>query len=331
MLKTDIQYTTGQKQKQFRIFPLAMLRIDKIMNFEIYLWNKRKNEHVLFCGRNLRFTEAVKERLLDNGISDIYIRDSEQHAFSSYVEKNLGTILDDPGIATEQKADLLYLSLTGVIEDVMSDPRAGDVVPRSQSIVKNACKFLYEQRHALECIMRVCSFDYYTYTHSVNVFVFAMTLGTRVFPKEEVMDDYGMGALLHDVGKSQVPDEILNCKGKLTKEQFEIMKLHTWYGFEILQEKDGISPLVLDMTLHHHERIDGSGYPDGLAGDQVAREVRCVTISDIFDALTTRRSYKEQMSSFDALKLMRDEMQGHIDPELFRMFVQMISDSKKKN
>jgi HD-GYP domain-containing protein (c-di-GMP phosphodiesterase class II) len=314
------------EKTDFMVFPLALLRINKIMHFEIYLWNPKQQEHVLFCGKNLKFTDEVKDRLLDNGVSEIHVRDSEQHAFSHYVEDNLTAILDDPAVKPEQKADLLYLSLTGVIEDVMMDPRAGNVVPRSKRIVENTCKFIYEQRNALEFMMRVCSFDYYTYTHSVNVFVFAMALGARVFPKEEVMDDYGMGALLHDVGKSRIPDEILNCKGRLTDEQFVIMKKHPEYGFEILQEKDGISPLALDMVLHHHERIQGGGYPDNLSGDQICREVRCLTIADIFDALTTRRSYKEQMNSFHALKLMRDEMADHIDPDLFRIFVQLISD-----
>lgn len=241
------------------------------------------------------------------------------------MEENLSAILDDPDVQPGEKADLLYLSLTGVIEEVMADPRAGNVVPRSKRIVANTCKFLYEQRHALECMMQVCSFDYYTYTHSVNVFVFAMALGTRVLPKEKVASDFGMGALLHDVGKSRIPDEILNCNGRLSAEQFAIMKKHTQYGHEMLQEHEGISPLVLDMTRHHHEKLGGGGYPDNLRGAQISREVRCLTIADIFDALTTRRSYKDSMDSSHALKVMRDDMAGHIDMELFRDFVQMIS------
>ena len=318
-----------QEEGQYHAVALAALRLDTIAGFDTYIREPTHGTYVLYCGKDIPFTKERRSRLIEGGTREIHIHGRDSSALKRYVESNLGAILDDPGVVPEEKADLLYGSLVGVVEDVMHDPRAGDIVPRSKSIVENMCKFLYGQRGSLEFMMRVCSFDYYTYTHSVNVFVFAMAIGQRVFSEELVNGEYGMGALLHDIGKSRVSESILNCRGKLTNAQYAKMKMHTVFGYDLLKEKGGAGPLVLDMVRHHHERIGGSGYPDNLSGDAISKEVRCLTIADIFDALTTQRPYKDSMDSFAALKLMGKEMAEHLDPEFFRIFVEMMGNRSK--
>jgi len=308
----------------YRAVPVDLLRPEEVADFDIYLLPGPGKPYVLYRKKHLPFTAEAKERLETHRVTKIHIRGDQEADLRRYLERNLGTILDDSDVPPDEKAEVLYGSMVGVVEDVLADPRAGDMVPRSKQIVENACKFLYGQGNSLEHMMRVCSFDYYTYTHSVNVFVFTMTLGAKLFDQGYLVSEVGPGALLHDVGKSKIDPGIVNCKGKLSAEQFEIMKLHPVYSDEILREKGGVPAVSLDMARHHHERIRGGGYPDNLKGDAVSKEVRIVTLADIFDALTTRRSYKAPIDSFPALKLMREEMSEHLDMELFAVFVQMM-------
>ncbi|MCP4644291.1 MAG: HD domain-containing protein [bacterium] len=309
---------------EYRQVPVSFLRLDKVADFDIYLKPADNRPHILYRQRNLPFTEEARERLASNGIEFVFVPVGQGDAFRRYMERNLGAIIADPGVGPEEKSGILYESLVGLVGEVMDDPRSGEMVPRSQEVVKNTCSFLYGQQGALKHLMKVTSFDYYTYTHSVNVFVFSMALGQRVFDRASISGDYGVGALLHDVGKSMIDPEILNCRGKLTDDQFGVMKKHPGYGCEILLERGGVGQVGMDIVRHHHERPDGSGYPDGLTGDEISKVARVVKISDVFDALTTRRSYKEALSSFPALKLMKDEMAQELDEELFRVFVNMM-------
>lgn len=303
---------------------VGVLRLREVADFDIYLKPAAGKPWVLYRKKGLSFTEEAQARLEENDIVEIYVHSSQSKQLCRYIEDNLGDILDDTDVPPEKKARLVYDTLVWLTEDVLKEPRAGDVVPRSKRLVQNTCKFFYEQRNALEHFIKVSTFDYSTFTHSVNVFVFSMALAQRILPEQSVRNEFGLGALLHDVGKVQIPPEILNSTGKLTEEEFEIIKMHPVYGYEILKEKDDLHPLVLDMARHHHERLQGGGYPDNLKGDEIRIEVRILTIADIFDALTTQRSYKEAMYSFPALKLMQEKMSDTLDPKLFRTFVGMM-------
>jgi HD-GYP domain-containing protein (c-di-GMP phosphodiesterase class II) len=132
-------------------------------------------------------------------------------------------------------------------------------------------------------------------------------------------------ALLHDVGKCQIDTSIVNCPGKLSPEQWQEMKRHPVYGHTILQKNPDMDSIALDVTRHHHEKLTGDGYPDGLTSKEISAQVRICTIADIFDALTTRRVYKEAIISFEALKLMRLEMAQSLDFGFLKCFIEMLA------
>jgi len=310
--------------ESFQPVPLDVLRLDQIAGFDIYIRVDPEKPLVLYREKALPFTRGTRARLVKNGVRRVYIHVDQQQEYRQYVERNLGAILADPRLEPSEKGGVLYNSVTGLIEDTLKEPRAPEVVPRSKEMVRNTCKYLFEQKGALEHLMRVSSFDYYTYTHSVNVFVFSLSLFGRVYFRDDDLMDFGLGALLHDIGKSAVDPAVTSCKGKLTPGQFEEMKKHTIYGHQILTEHGSVGSIPLDVTLHHHEKLDGSGYPDGLKGDEITEFARMVTIADIFDALTTRRTYKDAMNSYPALAFMKNEMGHHLDARLYETFVLMM-------
>jgi HD-GYP domain-containing protein (c-di-GMP phosphodiesterase class II) len=225
---------------------------------------------------------------------------------------------------------MMYYSATGLMEDVMADPRAGGVVPRSRGFVEQTCAFLVRENKAFRHLLNLTSTDYFTYTHSVNVFVFSVALGKRIgMDDARELRELGEGALLHDLGKSMIDPEILNCPGKLNSDQWEEIKRHPVLGHEILVSQGMSSRLALSAVRHHHEKLHGSGYPDGLGKDDISLHARICAIADIFDALTTKRCYKGAVRSYRALEMMCHEMRRDLDRDLLRVFVEMMGNPEE--
>ncbi|HWV56315.1 MAG TPA: HD domain-containing phosphohydrolase [Longimicrobiales bacterium] len=166
--------------------------------------------------------------------------------------------------------------------------------------------------------------DRYTYGHCARVAQYAVALAERLGFDEESLRWFRMGSFLHDVGKMATPAEILNKPGRLTQEEFEIMKQHTIVGDAIVADLDfpwDIRPIVRS----HHEHWDGGGYPDGLAGEEIPLSARILCVADVFDALTTARPYREAMSPATALEIMRRDSGRIFDPMVFDAFVDLLS------
>ncbi len=303
---------------------VASLRVDTVVHFDLYVQSDALRIPVLYRARNLPFSEESKERLTTGGVSELFVPSEQAKEYRKYIESNLNAILADSDIPIEERSQVLHSSAAGLVRDVFREPRAGDVIRRSQTLVENAVGFAFGQKAAVEGLLRVTATDYYTYTHCVNVFVFGISLARRLGLDSSHAMEFGNGALLHDIGKCLIPLSVLNRPGKLTAEEWKQMQYHPVHGYNLLKShglKDGI---ILDVTRHHHEKCSGKGYPDGLPADEISVFARMSTICDIFDALTTRRAYKEALPSFEALRLMKTEMGHDLDRELFATFVEML-------
>ena len=146
--------------------------------------------------------------------------------------------------------------------------------------------------------------DEYTFKHSVDVATIAMIIGQKYGLDRDEIHDLGTAGLLHDVGKSQIPTEILNKPSKLTDEEFERMKQHSTFGYRILQEKGTFSNAILCGVLQHHEKVHGDGYPLGLKSDQIHVYAKIISVADIYDALVTDRPYKQAFSKRTAMEMV---------------------------
>lgn len=312
-------------RRGFSAIPVSTLRVNEVLEFDLYLPRSADGMPVLYRERSLSFDDEARDRLASQDVAELYVHDAQQRQYNAYVEAHLKDIVGDDSIPLEAKSCLLYSSAQHLVKDVLADPRAGDVLPRSGVVVEAMVSHMMREPRAFASLMLITSYDYYTYTHSVNVCVFSLALARRTgeFGEDE-LQRFGLGALLHDVGKSRIDPEILNVRGKLSTEQWDIMRQHPVYGHEILCEQNVRDPLILTVTRHHHEKLNGKGYPDGLWGDEIQPLVRISTIADIFDALTTRRSYKTALNSFPALKLMREQVLDDLDREYFRLFVEIL-------
>ncbi len=165
--------------------------------------------------------------------------------------------------------------------------------------------------------------DEYTFQHSVDVATIAMLIAKNSDMSEAEIQKIGMAGLLHDMGKSKIPNEILNKAGKLTEEEFAIMKNHSVFGYQILKEKGGIPQEVLMGVLQHHEKLNGKGYPMNVAVDKIHPYAKILSIADIYDALVTERPYKKAFSQQDAIEMIM-AMTDELDITFMRSFLGIV-------
>lgn len=317
--------TVGSECQGYVPVPVSTLQRDTITTFDLYIRARAGEAPVLYRKADLPFSQEAWNRLRERKVGVVWIRSDQGTLYRGYVEKNIGVILADRSIPVEHRSALLYDSAQSLVQEVLADPRSGELLQRSADMVLHMVRFMFDEGHSFQALMRVTSFDYYTYTHCVDVFVYSTALAQRLGFSEKEVREFGQGALLHDVGKSLIDPEVLNCRGKLSDDQWRVMKMHPIYGYELLKEQGVTSQVVLDVTRHHHEKLTGAGYPDQLSNGQISPYVRIAAMTDVFCALTTRRPYKDAMSTFSSLQLMKEKMLEELDAELFGTFVKLMA------
>ncbi len=308
-------------QKYIPIF-LDSLRVDSVLDFDLYI--KINTELVLYRSANLPFTDRTRQKLMDNRVDKLFVTAESKRKYQLYIEQNLNKILVDPSVEPVKKAGILYDTSTNLVKDVLANPTYGENIQRSKDLVENTVNYILTGRDTFQGLMQITSFDYYTYTHSVNVCTFSIALAIQCGLKDgQFLHELGVGALLHDVGKAKISERILNKRGALTPIEFEILKKHPKWGVEILGETNLIDTSCYYPVLQHHERGDRRGYPSGLSLDEMHVYSKIVAIADSFDAMTTERVYQHAMDTYPALKLMFS-LKGAYDEPLLRAFVELM-------
>lgn len=194
---------------------------------------------------------------------------------------------------------------------------AGELVDEiNQSITRNSS--------ALLSLARLKNKDDYTYLHSVAVCALMVALGRQLGLQGEKLREVGMAGLLHDVGKMLISEEVLNKPGRLTDEEFEQVKQHPVKGWELLKASQNVCAIAQEVCLHHHEKVDGSGYPDHLSGEALTLVSRMGAVCDVYDALTSNRCYKAGWEPGEALRKMAEWRNGHFDEAVFHAFVKTV-------
>lgn len=184
---------------------------------------------------------------------------------------------------------------------------------------------LLKNREMMLNLSDIRSYDDYTFSHSVNVTVISVVIGICLHYRKDRLKDLGMGVLLHDVGKTQIPPDIINKPGKLTDEEYEIVKKHTWYGFETLRKSPGIKLTSAHVALQHHERHDGSGYPRNLKGDQIIEFARISAIADVYDAMTSDRCYRKSIPVHKVCQYLAEGSGEQFDSRILDRFIEKVA------
>lgn len=210
------------------------------------------------------------------------------------------------------------------VKEMFNEVRMGKSIDAEKIVPMVGEVEMLVQRNAsaLLSVARLKTHDDYTYMHSVAVCALMISLAHHLDLDEEQTRLAGIGGLMHDLGKALMPPDILQKPGKLTDSEFATVKKHPQAGASVLQE-NGAADEVVDIALHHHEKIDGSGYPDGLAGEDISLLARMGAICDVYDAVTSERPYKKAWDPSMALQSMA-KWEGHFDKKVFSVFVKSV-------
>lgn len=212
------------------------------------------------------------------------------------------------------------------VVSMFNEARMGKAVDAASanSLVEEISNSVMRNPGALISLARLKTADDYTYMHSVAVCALMVALARQIGLSEAHTRSAGMAGLLHDLGKAAIPLTVLNKPGKLTDEEFIVVKSHPVAGYEMLKEGAAVEAAVLDACLHHHEKMDGTGYPDKLAGDKISLIAKMTAICDVYDAITSNRPYKRGWDPSESIRRMAEWTTDHFDPRLFQAFVKSI-------
>lgn len=285
----------------------------------------------LFIQKNLNYEpllqalESAPAKLTSEIIEyegDILIKGTDIPLYEEYVKSLDGKPGHD--LKTKKaKASLIKEKSKLIVKDVLSSPENNDHIKRSGETVEQIASSILSNRDIFYDLISIKNYDYYTYTHSVNVAVLSIGLGIATGLSNSEILNLGLGALLHDIGKCTISPEILNKLGRLTSTEFKIMKNHVIEGERILKGRPYFSEDSLAAVTQHHERLSGKGYPYNLTGAKISIFGKITAITDSYDSLTTDKPYKLALTPFEALSILVKECE-HYDSDLLRAFIKLI-------
>lgn len=221
-----------------------------------------------------------------------------------------------------ERAARICLESKAAVVSMFEEVRMGNAVDvgGARQLVEDISDSIARNPGAIISMARIKTADDYTYMHSVAVCAMMVSLAKQLGLDDAQTRACGMAGLLHDLGKVAMPTEVLNKPGKLTDAEFDIMKTHPTEGFKMLKASPQVDAVALDVVLHHHEKMDGSGYPERLKGDEISLYAKMGTVCDVYDAITSNRPYKTGWDPAESLRKMA-EWKGHFDPKVFQAFV----------
>jgi putative nucleotidyltransferase with HDIG domain len=296
--------------------------------------------HPFLTDRTMLKTDKQIQKVVKYGIRELYIdtdkgldiddaptqREADQEIQSEFDQLTAPAAGPNPSGAFKEeltRAKQLIGEAKLITQKFMHDVRLGKRMEMNQveSTVDKMTDSILRNKDALVSLLRVKEIDEYTYVHSISVSALCISFAHGLDFGAAQIKQIGIGGLLHDIGKMNVPLEILNKPGPLTEKEFEIMKRHVKDGVSTLQQYPNLDQDCTCVTSHHHERLDGTGYPDGLKGDEISEFGQIAAIVDIYDALSSERCYKHAMPPTEALKKLLEWSQSYLNRELVEKFI----------
>jgi len=310
---------------EFQPVPIGHLFPNTPGGFEIYLRNG--GSHILFAKNGEYFTPRHRALLAEYGVDTVYIHRTEQARYKEYIRRSLATALLGQDLTLEEKSAAFYHNCCGIIRDLIRDKLPNGLADKHGRLfvayVRDSVEFLSTEA-GLARLGALMRHDYEVFSHGVHVFVYTVFLLKSLGLPNTTIVQAGVGALLHDSGKEGIPLSILKKPGRLTPEEMLAVREHPERGVRLCRPLS-LSRLAKECVLMHHEKLDGQGYPRGLAGEDIPLHARIVSLADVYDALTSNRVYAGAVKPFEALRIMRHEMAGSFDLDLYKRFVMLLS------
>jgi len=286
--------------------------------------------------------QKVLQQILDSNVKEVWIDVSKgldvaagesmeqseiEDLREAQVAKRSATPVQKVSLEEEMgRAAKICATARGAVSSMFQEARMGKALDTQHAlpIVEEISSSVLRNPGALIGLARLKNKDDYTYMHSVAVCALMVSLARQLKLDDAQVREAGMAGLLHDIGKMMIPSAILNKPGKLTDPEFHAVKSHPEQGHKLLLAGSGVSEITLDVCLHHHEKMSGTGYPHRLKGDEISLFARMGAVCDVYDAITSDRPYKNGWDPSESIRKMAEWSGPHFDPIVFQAFVKSI-------
>lgn len=314
---------TVAEELDVKSFAVDTLELDSTLPFTLYIRVKGGSlKKVLDAGK--KFTPGIRAALAKAEINDVQISLDELDAYHGYMDELRQKKIRAKVQRLRDESTGIYTSAAGVLERLLKEPESSDYLSEAQKIVDHAVDFVLSDSFSINALTEASSKDYHTHTHSVDTAIFALGFGSHLGFNKNDLINLGQSAIFHDIGKSRVDPAVINKDGLLTDDEFEQVKKHSLYGYFILKAHKITNQDILNGVRYHHEKYDGSGYPDKLHGKEIPLFAQIISLSDVFSAISTQKSYREALSSFEAINIMKSSMSHAFDGNLFMEFIKFM-------
>lgn len=318
-LPTMSPSTDTSKRQKYLPVPLALLCLTKELPVDVYWCLYPGADPVLLRGQNIEIDDDEFPKLLEGGVETVYIPRDQGEVFQQHLQENVRSILNNHDVPIAQR--MAFLNSTGrtMLQEVFRSDNLDKTLESVTVLSEHMTSLISQDEIVAGELFDVLQHDYHTYTHSYNVASYAMLLAQEMgFRDEAELRRISMGGLLHDLGKLRIPNQILTKKERLTEAEWQTIQRHPTDGFVALAERAELTFDQLMMVYQHHEKLDGSGYPVGIDGDEIHVLARICSVVDIFEALTSNRPYRNPNSTKEALEILDKMAPTKLDGDMVK-------------
>lgn len=309
------------------LIPISHLTLSSLFSVgaNVYVRPKGSKEVILFLAADQIATPEALELLANSPDIKLFISQDESHTFQKHLRDNFDLWFEGAGISAYNKAAMLSEVVRNVLSDEFTRNDTHSIVDATKRLGVQVARLATEKSLTGAELCQILHHDYGTFTHSGNVAFYCSLLAAELGYAGEELADIATGGLLHDLGKLDIDERVLNKRGKLDEFEFRIIKEHPLAGFRRLTKVNEATQTQLLMTYQHHERIDGKGYPVGVGGDDIHIASRICSVADVFEAMTSNRPYRGALSHRQTLEIMAEGVNQSFDKEVFECWSKIVS------
>lgn len=308
---------------RFSKFSIERIIDNSVTDFDLFI--DVKSHLILYSGKGYKWTKSELEGLIKQGRNYLWMREEDNIRANLY--EKMSTLPEiSKSLRPEDRLEKIQDIGATFTRYLFEGEITESVVRKAEALADNIVDCIEEDRGCIRSITGLANHDMYTYLHSVRVSAYATAIAAQMgLSQRDDLRNVALGSLFHDVGKSSVPLTIINKSGPLLEHEWEVMRNHPVEGLKKIQDTI-LHHVSREIVVHHHERLNGSGYPDALTEDSLLQEVQIATLADIYDALTSSRSYQNKRTRFEALDFIKSRLlRSDVSTDAYKALVECLA------